>query len=509
MLRCRHTVNSDHHFREEQESSVALSRISVLVLLLCASLFVVYYSNSGYSSDEVWSVKTASLNYTSEMAMLKADVHPPLYYQILFVWVRLFGTGERAVRSLSALFYLLSVYGVYGLGRALYGNQTALLCATLYLSSPLAVLSGQFTRMYALLSLLSVLSTWLYLQFSIKPNDSRLLFVLYIVVNVLGTFTHIAFFFVLFGQIVCHLLFFRHERIKSFMVAVVLSLVPYMLLWAPVLLGQIANSAEGLAWLKKPGLSRVAELLLVYGGAFWLLVPALLFIWWRSGFESFRRFSKLRSSSLPLWLLAITILTPLLISQFKPIFNSRFAIIGLHLFALTIGAVMGRASTYLFCFALIVLNAITLSVVHTASATCDNRAMAVYLAQTSNDGDVVIFTSLTRFPIDFYLQRAQTRRNLFETSFPAEIDNHPGYEGSITDPRRKAGFEREARELVDKIAKMRLSDNGLRIFFLHGFRPELDFLVEERLRERFELLPGLGVQCRGTSSYFKELSVYR
>jgi hypothetical protein len=33
--------------------------------------------------------------------------------------------------------------------------------------------------------------------------------------------------------------------------------------------------------------------------------------------------------------------------------------------------------------------------------------------------------------------------------------------------------------------------------------------VEERLRERFELLPGLGVQCRGTSSYFKELSVYR
>jgi len=502
-------VNSAHHFQDEQESSVASSRISLLVLLLCASFFVVYYSNSGYSSDEVWSVKAASLNYTSEMAMLKADVHPPLYFQILHMWVRLFGTGEKAVRSLSGLFYLLAVYGVYRLGRALYGDKTALLCATLYLSSPLAVLSGQFARMYALLSLLSVLSTWLYLQFSIKPNDSRLLFVLYIVVNILGTFTHIAFFFILFGQIVCHSLFFRHARLKSFLVAIVLSLVPYTLLWAPVLMGQIANSAEGLAWLKRPGLSRVAELLLIYGGAFWLLVPALLFIWWRSRFESFRRLSKLRSTSLPLLLLALTILTPLLISQFKPIFNSRFAIVGLHLFALTIGAVMGKDHTYLLCFALILLSAITLSVVHTASATCDNRATAIYLTQTAKDGDVVIFTSLTRFPIDYYLQRAQTSRNLFEISFPTEIDKHPGYEGSITEPRRKATLDHEAEELVDKIAKMHSSEKGLRIFFFHGFHPELDSLVERRLRERFELLPGQAVQCHDTSSYFKELSVYQ
>ncbi len=382
------------------------------------------------------------------------------------------------------------------------------MCATLYLTSPLAILSSHFARMYALLSLLSVLSTFLYLQFTIRPRASRLLFAFYIIVNILGTFTHIAFFFVLFGQIFLHVLLYHRVRTKAFIVAVVLSLVPYVILWGPILVGQVRNSGEGLAWLNRPGLSRIADLLLVYGGAFWILVPALLFIWWRSGFESFRRSSKLRSTSLPLWLLAITILTPLLISQFKPIFNSRFAIIGLHLFALTIGAVVGRANTYLFCFALIVLIAISLPVVHTASASCDNRKIAVYLAQTATDGDVVIFTSLTRFPIDFYLQ-TQSNRNLFETSFPAEIDKHPGYEGSITDPRRRAALLREAEELMDKIAKMHLSGSSRRVFFFHGFRPELDSLVEERLRERFELLPDLGVQCVGTSSYFKELSVYR
>jgi uncharacterized membrane protein len=232
--------------------------------------------------------------------------------------------GERSVRSLSALFYILSVYGVYQLAKILYDHQTALLCATIYLSSPLAVLSGQFARMYSLLSLLAILSTWLYLQFSVRPRDSRLLFSLYVAVNILGTFTHIAFFFVILSQIVYQLFLSRQTRLKSFILAIALSLLPYMLLWAPVLLRQIGNSAEGLAWLKKPGLSRITELLLVYGGAFWLLIPALLFIWWRKGLPSVRR----SILSFPLWLFAITLLTPLLISQFKPIFNSRFAIVG-------------------------------------------------------------------------------------------------------------------------------------------------------------------------------------
>ena len=46
--------------------------------------------------------------------------------------------------------------------------------------------------------------------------------------------------------------------------------------------------------------------------------------------------------------------------------------------------------------------------------------MATYLSQIANDGDdVVILTSLTRLPADYYLERAPVARKLFETSFPA------------------------------------------------------------------------------------------
>ncbi len=397
---------------------------------------------------------------------------------------------------------------MYGFGRALYGNKIALLCATIYLSSPLAILSAQFVRMYALLSLLSILSTWLYLQFSIKPRDSHFTFALYIIVNVLGTFTHIAFFFVLFGQIVFHFLFCRRVRTKRFVVAIVLSLIPYMLLWAPTLLAQIAKSGEGLAWVKKPGFYDIGELLLLYGGAFWLLVPALLYVWWRTGSESFHGFSKIASKSLPLWLLAITLLTPLLISQLKPIFNSRLAIVGLHLFALTIAAVIGRRANYFLPLGLICLTVTGLFFLHPASAPCDNRAVADYLSRTANDGDVVIFTSLTRLPIDYYLQRAQPTRTLVETSFPAEIDRHPGYEGSISDPARRAALEREAQELVEKAARMRLAGAGLRIFFFQGVHPQLDSILETSLHERFRRIETEGLKC-GEAPYFKEVSVYK
>jgi uncharacterized membrane protein len=455
----------------------------------------------------VWSINASSLNYSSEMAVLKADVHPPLYFLTLNAWIRLFGKGERAVRGLSGLFYLLCVYGMYRLGRDLYGRATGLLCATIYLTSPLAILSAQFARMYSLLSLLSILSTWLYLQFSLKPRESPLPFVAYTVVNILGTFTHIAFFFVLFGQIVFHILFYRQMRIRRFVAAILLSVIPYVILWGPVLLGQVAQSEEGLAWAKRPGIAKVAELLAFYGGVLWLTVPLLLYFGWRTRFKSSNGSKELRFTTFPFWLLAITMLTPIIFSQIKPIFNPRFGIIGLHLFALGAGSIAVKRSSYFLIFLLTVLTTIGLVVLHPASSPCDNRAIAGYLTQTANNGDVVIFTSLTRLPIDYYLEQEAISKKLFETSFPAEIDKHPGYEGRTTDPSRQAALEHEARLLVEKISNA-APDRTRRIFFFHGLHPEIDLIMERSLLDRYELLSGVGVQCE-VSPYFKNVSIYK
>jgi 4-amino-4-deoxy-L-arabinose transferase-like glycosyltransferase len=477
--------------------------VITLLLLLCASFFAVYHSDSAYSTDEVWSIRTASASVSLELAALKADVHPPLYFLILHPWLHLVGTEERAVRILSGWFYLLSVLALFGLGRQLYGVKTGLLCAVIYLVSPLAILGAQFARMYSLLSLLAILSTWLYLPFTKRGRASHLILVLYVAVNILGTFTHIAFFFLLFAQIVSQVLFYRRLQLQRFLVALALSLLPYLFLWGPILIHQIAISREGTAWVKKPGLAMMTDLLLQYGGAAWLLLPLLFYLYWRRGFER-EGIQANPSRHLPLWLFAITLLTPLLISTVKPVFNARLAIVGLHLFALSVGALLGRGANLILPIALIALSAAFLPLVHPAGDRCDSRAVAEYLTLSARDNDIVIFTSLTRLPIDFYLERSRRAPRLFETSFPAEIDSHPGYEGRLNSPELKQALESEARELINRIDTMKPE----RVFFLHGFHPEVDAILEQQLRERFQVQTEQGLQC-DEATYFRKISVYK
>jgi hypothetical protein len=121
----------------------------------------------------------------------------------------------------------------------------------------------------------------------------------------------------------------------------------------------------------------------------------------------------------------------------------------------------------------------------------------------------VIFTSLTRLPVDYYLEQTPNEKKLFETSFPAEIDRHPGYEGRITDRERRKALEQEAQDLVDNIKEMQLKDRGLRIFFFHGLHEEVDSIVETRLKEQFELVPDQEVRCTDGSPYLKQVSVYK
>jgi uncharacterized membrane protein len=474
-------------------------KLGLILLLICSSFFALYHSNAAYTSDEVWSVNTVLSD--NVISALKADVHPPLYFLLLKVWVSMFGHGERAVRSLSGLFYALAVLALFCLARELYGDELALLSAALYACSPLAILSAQFARMYALLSLLSIVSTLLYVQFWIKGRTNPWRFAAFVVVNALGTFTHIAFFFTLFGQIVFHL-FYQRTRFKKFVVAMFLSGIPYLLLWAPVFLLQLGTSAEGLAWVKRPSLSMLGDILFLYGGVLWLVLPVLLYVSWRRGVRFWHE-----ARSLPFLLLAFTIFPPLVISIIKPVFNSRLAIVGLHLFALGVVPFFRyMTGKYVLPLVLILLTGSFLVVVRPATETCDNRSLAAYLVQNSRDNDVVIFTSLTRMPVDYYHEGS---KRLFETSFPAEIDKHPGYEGRITDPSRQAEWESEARALMTKIEAMRSANPGLQVFFLHGLHPEADELLEKELKQKFQLLSGTEVHCTDGSPYLKTISVYR
>jgi hypothetical protein len=47
-----------------------------------------------------------------------------------------------------------------------------------------------------------------------------------------------------------------------------------------------------------------------------------------------------------------------------------------------------------------------------------------------------------------------------------------------------------------------------RVFFLHGFHPEVDAILEQQLRERFQVQTEQGLQC-DEATYFRKISVYK
>ena len=90
--------------------------------------------------------------------MLREDGSPPLYYLLLAVWTRLFGTGEQATHALSLTFALLAIPAAFWVADAIFGRRAAWIAALLATVSPFLTGYAQETRMYTLVMLLCLLA---------------------------------------------------------------------------------------------------------------------------------------------------------------------------------------------------------------------------------------------------------------------------------------------------------------------------------------------------------------
>ena len=111
---------------------------------------------------EAFSWRLSQLSWGDLARRTAADVHPPLYYLLLKLWVGLFGDSVAALRGFSALLEIVAIVAVFaaacawgrpgGMGRdsRRAGYAAGLLAALLLALNPLQVTMGLNTRMYAL-----------------------------------------------------------------------------------------------------------------------------------------------------------------------------------------------------------------------------------------------------------------------------------------------------------------------------------------------------------------------
>ncbi|MCJ7618965.1 MAG: glycosyltransferase family 39 protein, partial [Anaerolineae bacterium] len=113
--------------------------------------------------DEGWTVYFATADVPSMIARTAIDIHPPFYYLILHLWTLIFGPSAVSVRLFSVGVGTLSIPLMFLVARRLFGRRTALIAALILTVAPFHVYYSQEARMYALVTLLVLASSYLFL----------------------------------------------------------------------------------------------------------------------------------------------------------------------------------------------------------------------------------------------------------------------------------------------------------------------------------------------------------
>ncbi|GAB4301789.1 MAG: hypothetical protein Fur0025_42220 [Oscillatoriaceae cyanobacterium] len=92
------------------------------------------------------------------------EPHPPLFYLTQHLWLRLFGNGEAAQRSIGVLLSGGAIVSAYGLGKNLLGHRGGLLLAALFATNPFYLFHSLNLRMYGPVVLWTTLSAWALLE---------------------------------------------------------------------------------------------------------------------------------------------------------------------------------------------------------------------------------------------------------------------------------------------------------------------------------------------------------
>ncbi len=142
------------------------NRLSVpaLITLLALGLRLIGLSYQPLWWDEGWSIYFATTSVHEMLELTAVDIHPPLYYLLLHLWSRVFGSGVIPVRLLSVLVGTATVPLLYAVARRIGGHRSGVLAAFLLTVSPFHIYYSQEVRMYGLVTLLGVAALYSVIQ---------------------------------------------------------------------------------------------------------------------------------------------------------------------------------------------------------------------------------------------------------------------------------------------------------------------------------------------------------
>ena len=331
--------------------------------------------------------------------------HPALYYLLLGWCIDAFGDSDPAVRSLSAVFSLCSVWVLYRIASR-NGSTTAQVTLLLAATSPFLIRYATEARMYALLVLLCCVA-WLCVERAIeRPSAARLGLVALTVAALVHT--HYWSFYLIGAALIiaaCNVVFGADEtRAAAVRIgAAVVAGSATMLVWSSVLLEQLRTTGTPWADRARPA-EIVIETIQGIGGSnrfegellgIVLAVAAVLgvFAWRTDGRDLVLRFGTNRLDRAALCVVGTLGLGGAAAAVTAGAFEARYAavVVGFLLVLAARGISMLPGASRIVVLVAVVAVGLAVSVDEARRDRSQGADVAALISEQAEPGDVVAF----------------------------------------------------------------------------------------------------------------------
>ena len=219
-------------FPESENGEYPRQRLFVFLILIAAFLLRMFrLSGQSIWVDEMLTLSSSGITTPLHLIDIFDNLHGPLHSIVIFLWSRLAGQSEFALRFPSVVFSILSMFVIYRLILRLTGSGTALIALGLMAFSPFHVWYAQEARNYSMFLFFAALSFQKFFDLLYEPDRKN--FVLYLAVTLAAFLSNMSAAFVALVQDV--FFFFSHRKLS--LRTLVMAHVFLALLLSPWLVG--------------------------------------------------------------------------------------------------------------------------------------------------------------------------------------------------------------------------------------------------------------------------------
>ena len=391
------------------ESSAILNRQeyrdAALVALVAIVVGAYRLTATSIDLDEAISVEYARVGIASlPRTILGGDPNMRFYFVLLSFWVKLFGEGETAVRSLSLLFAGLAAGMVCLLGTKLFGRAAGALAGALFAIDPFVVQQAHNARSYTLLTFLVSLSSLI--LFAQRERSSERARMAYVAVSVLAVYAHFFAALVLLAHAAACVILWRHEILRGEWLRAAAAIV---VLCIPLVISSLQAGVGGIAWISAPTPRTIAIVVNALAGGNGFLTIVLL----ACGAIALATAAHRRQSTAHLFVaiwLVLPIVVAYAVSLRHPVFERHYLIICLPpllLLAASVVASVGKITGTAIAAILVAALAFQLPAFHEREKGRDFRGASKHVLRSARPGDaIVFFPHYARRPYDYYARRA-------------------------------------------------------------------------------------------------------